>query len=261
MRRTLVLGLAALLVTALWAVPAGASSPAKITVVHGIPGDALGLAKALPVDVCLADGTRLLSSVPFKGNNARSPLQVPAGTYAVEVRPDVDRAVSCEGPAVLAASLKVEPGRSYTAVAALTEGLQPGAADQLGLGIDLFVVENKTRRVGTLQSRTTIGHFADAPPVDVYEGRAKGPGNRLMSVLLRGVPNGAAAVQDFFFGNRWFGLAIAPSAGPRDIAVGPVRLWLERGADTIVLAVGSLDKGSRSPFGLGSFDFITYTQR
>jgi len=25
--------------------------------------------------------------------------------------------------------------------------------------------------------------------------------------------------------------------------------------------VGSLDKGSRSPFGLGSFDFITYTQR
>ena len=50
MRRSLVLMLTALMAVALLAVPASAASTAKITVVHGIPGDALGLAKALPVD-------------------------------------------------------------------------------------------------------------------------------------------------------------------------------------------------------------------
>jgi hypothetical protein len=261
MRRTLVLALAALTAVAVLAAPAAAttSPKAKITVVHGIPGDVLGLSKALPVDVCLAGGTLLLAAVPFKGNNAAAPLQVPAGTYSIEVR--LDAATDCAGPAVLAAPLTVAAGKSYTAIAALTAGLIPGAADQLGLGIDLFAFENSTRRIGLLEARATLGHFADAPAVDIYQGLLRGPGNRFMSRLFGGVPNGVAAAQDFWFGPRWFGLAVSPSDGPRDIAVGPVRLTLERRANNFILAVGSLDKGQGSPFGLGSFDFITFSQR
>ncbi|MBN2113155.1 MAG: DUF4397 domain-containing protein [Acidimicrobiia bacterium] len=261
MRRSLILMLAALVAMTLWAVPASAASPAKITVVHGIPGDALGLDKALPVDVCLADGSQLLGSVSFKGSNAAAPLQVPAGTYDIEVRLDTDPAASCEGAAVLAAPLTVESGKAYTAVAALTAGLVPGAADQLGLGIDLFAFQNNANRIGALKARATLGHFADAPAVDIYTGLLKGKDNRFMRELFTGVPNGVAASRDFFFGMRWFGLAVSPSAGPEDIVIGPVRQGLDRRANTFILAVGSLDKGSGSPFGLGSFDFVTYTQR
>jgi hypothetical protein len=253
--------LAALVAVALWAVPASATSPAEITVVHGIPGDALGLAKALPVDVCLAGGTLLLAGVPFKGNNAAAPLEVPAGTYDIEVRLDTNPAAGCEGPAVLAAPLTVESGKAYTAIAALTAGLVPGAADQLRLGIDLFAFENNTQPIGIFMARATLGHFADAPAVDIYQGVRKGLDNRRMSELLTGVPNGAAASQDFYFGKRWVGLAVSPSEGADEIAIGPVRLWFGPRANTFVLAVGSLDKGMGSPFGLGSFDFITFTQR
>jgi len=261
MRRSLVLMLTALMAVALLAVPASAASTAKITVVHGIPGDALGLAKALPVDVCLAGGTLLLAGVPFKGNNAAAPLEVPAGTYDIEVRLDTNSTTGCEGPAVLAAPLTVESGKAYTAIAALTAGLVPGAADQLGLGINLFAFENNTQSIATFKARATLGHFADAPAVDIYQGVRKGPGNRLMSELLTGVPNGAAASQDLGFGKRWFGLAVSPSEGADEIAIGPVRLGLEVRANTFILAVGSLSEGTGSPFGLGSFDFITFTQR
>ena len=258
MRRSLILMLTALVAVALFAVPASAASSAKITVVHGIPGDALGLDKALPVDVCLAGGTLLLAGVPFKGNNAAAPLEVPAGTYDIEVR--LDDAADCAGATVLAAPLTVEAGKAYTAIAALTPGLVPGVADQLDLGIDLFAFENNTDRIGRLKARATLGHFADAPAVDIYQGLLKGKENRFMRELFTGVPNGVAASNDFFFGMRWFGLAISPSAGPADIAIGPVRLPLERRANNFILAVGSLSEGTGSPFGLGSFDFITFAQ-
>lgn len=261
MRRSLVLMLTALVAVALFAVPASAASTAKITVVHGIPGDALGLAKALPVDVCLAGGTLLLAGVPFKGNNAAAPLEVPAGTYDIEVRLDSNPAAGCEGPAVLAHPVTVEAGKAYTAIAALTAGLVPGDADILDLGIDLFAFENNTQPIAIFKARATLGHFADAPAVDIYQGVRKGPGNRLMSELLAGVPNGAAASADFSFGKRWFGLAVSPSEDAGEIAIGPVRLGLEHRANNFVLAVGSLSEGTGSPFGLGSFDFITFTQR
>jgi len=260
MRRSLVLMLTALMAVALLAVPASAASTAKITVVHGIPGDALGFDKALPVDVCLAGGTLLLAGVPFKGNNAAAPLEVPAGTYDIEVRLDSNPAAGCEGTLVLAAPLTVEAGKAYTAIAALTAGLAPGAADQLDLGIDLFAFENNTDRIGRLKARATLGHFADAPAVDIYQGLLKGMDNRFMRELFTGVPNGVAASHDFFFGMRWFGLAVSPSAGPADIVIGPVHLGLERRANNFILAVGSLSEGTGSPFGLGSFDFITYSQ-
>jgi hypothetical protein len=253
--------LAALVAVGLLAVPASATSTAKITVVHGIPGDALGLGKALPVDVCLAGGTLLLGGVPFKGNNAAAPLEVPGGTYNIEVRLDTNPAAGCEGPAVLAAALTVEAGKAYTAIAALTAGLVPGAADQLDLGIDLFAFENNTDRIGRLKARATLGHFADAPAVDIYQGVRKGLDNRRMSELLTGVPNGVAASQDVSFGKRWLGLAVSPSEAADEIVIGPVRLGLEHRANTFILAVGSLDKGTGSPFGLGSFDFITFVQR
>jgi len=259
MRRSLVLMLVALMAVALFAVPASAASTAKITVVHGIPGDALGFDKALPVDVCLAGGTLLLAGVPFKGNNAAAPLEVPAGTYDIEVR--LDAAADCEGTLVLAAPLTVEAGKAYTAIAALTAGMVPGAADQLDLGIDLFAFENNTGPIGRLKARATLGHFADAPAVDIYQGLLKGAHNRFMRELFTGVPNGVAASQDFFFGMRWIGLAVSPSEGPADIAIGPVHLGLDRRANNFILAVGSLTEGTGSPFGLGSFDFITFTQR
>ena len=258
MRRSLVLMLTALMAVGLLAVPASAASTAKITVVHGIPGDALGLDKALPVDVCLAGGTLLLAAVPFKGNNAAAPLEVPAGTYNIEVR--LDDAADCAGATVLAAPLTVEAGKAYTAIAALTPGLVPGVADVLDLGIDLFAFENNTDRIGRLKARATLGHFADAPAVDIYQGLLKGKDNRFIRELFAAVPNGVAASNDFFFGMRWFGLAVSPSAGPADIAIGPVHLGLERRANNFILAVGSLSEGSGSPFGLGSFDFIRFTQ-
>jgi hypothetical protein len=263
MRRLTVLTVLAAVALTVFAVPASAreSKPAEITVVHGIPGDALGLDKALPVDVCLADGTQLLGSVPFKGNNASAPLEVPGGTYPIEIRLDSDPAAQCEGAAVLAADLAVESGKSYTAIAYLTEGLAPGAADLLGLGIDLTAFENDDSRIRWFRSRATIGHFADAPEVDVYQGRFKGWNNRWMTELLSDVPNGASASADFFSGRRWFGLAISPSDGPEDIAVGPVKLRLPWRSNTFVLAVGSLTEGSGSPFGLGSFDFVVFSQR
>jgi len=264
MRRFTILALAAALASALFAIPvfaANGGADAEITVVHGIPGDALGLDKELPVDVCLSDGSDLLGSVPFMGTNAGDPLAVPAGTYSVEILLDETPATHCEGTAVLAADLTVESGGRYTAIAHLTEGLAPGAADLLDLGIDLTVIENDFSRIGEWRDRVTLGHFADAPMVDVYQGPAKGMDNKFMRELLADVPNGAAASADFEFGRRLFGLAISPSEGPGEIAVGPARLWLAPKAATFVFAVGSLTEGEGSPFGLGSFDLITYTQR
>lgn len=102
---------------ALFSTQAFADLNAKLYVGHGINGADLGLATALPVDIC-SGGSELLSNVPFKTITA-TPLSLPAGIYRVEVR--LAAAGTCTGAVAVAADVSLGVAENATALAHLTE--------------------------------------------------------------------------------------------------------------------------------------------
>jgi hypothetical protein len=66
------------------AAPAGAAETSTVTVVHGIPGQDLGLDPDLPVDV-LVNG-ELCALTDFRFGDVSDRLELPEGTYDLEVK-------------------------------------------------------------------------------------------------------------------------------------------------------------------------------
>jgi len=149
MRTRLLSGIAAgtLALVTLAAVPASAADPAKLSVLHGVPG--------LTVDVWV-NGERTLDD--FVPGSLAGPLDLPAGTYTVAIT--ASDAADASSPAIGPVDLALEAGKNYTAVAHLDAAAAPTAT--------LFTNDISTTAAG--EGRLTVRHVAAAPGVDVLAG-------------------------------------------------------------------------------------------
>jgi hypothetical protein len=126
-----------------------ASAPAEVTVVHGIP--------KTPVDVYV-NGRLTLPDFTF--DKVAGPLALPAGTYAIAVRPH--GAASTSAP-ILSRSVALTAGEDASIAANLTASGSP----------TLSVFANPTTPVPMGDARVIVRHLAEAPGVDVYAGTSK----------------------------------------------------------------------------------------
>ena len=149
MRARLLAGIAAgtLALVTLAAVPASAADPAKLSVLHGVPG--------LTVDVWV-NGERTLDD--FTPGTLAGPLDLPAGTYTVAIT--AADAADASSPPSARSTWPLEAGKNYTAVAHLDAAGAPTAT--------LFTNDISATAAG--EGRLTVRHVAAAPGVDVLAG-------------------------------------------------------------------------------------------
>lgn len=135
-------------------VPAVAAA-AQVYVVHGIPGQDVGAAAELPVDICLAGGSLVggLTGVTFGG--IAGPLDLPAGKYDLEVR--LSGGGACAGPLAVANTVYLALGESVSIVAHLGEQGAPA----------LTKFTNDVRALGHERTRLVVRHGAAVRPVNV----------------------------------------------------------------------------------------------
>jgi hypothetical protein len=184
--------------------PAHAADTAKVSVVHGIPNT--------PVNV-FVNGKSTLPN--FQPGTVAGPLDLPAGTYKVDVFPAADTAGT--GTPVITASASVTAGQNVTLVAHLTADGKPTLTP--------FVNDISTIAAG--KARLVVRHTAAAPGVDV---RANG------AVAFPGLTNPNEAKADLAAGSISADVVLA---GTTTVAIGPATLNLAEGTSTIVYAIGS----------------------
>ncbi len=184
--------------------PAQAADTAAVSVVHGIPNT--------PVNVFF-NGKSTLTN--FKPGTVAGPLQLPAGTYKVTVFPASNTAGT--GTPVISASASVTAGANVTLVAHLTAAGKP----------TLTPFVNDTSPVAAGKARLVVRHTAAAPAVDV---RADG------QVAFKSLTNPNQAMADLPAGSVSADVVLA---GTSTVAIGPAKLDLAEGAETIVYAIGS----------------------
>ena len=124
-----------------------------VYVVHGIPGDDLGLPTDLPVDVSV-NGACALEGLVF--GEIVGPLPFDAGSYDIDISlANVE--VPCGSDPVLSApGVMVEDGGNYSIVAHLDEAG--------GLTASVLVNDASTSKYG---AKLNVAHVAAAPRVDV----------------------------------------------------------------------------------------------
>jgi len=126
---------------------------ANALVVHGIPGDDLGLDPALPVDVSV-NGMCVLNGLEY--GDIVGPATLMPGTYEVELRP-ADMVNPCTGDALLSGEFYLAAGENATIIAYLDADGNPVLGKFTN---DLSVTWWKRARV-------ILHHTAWAPAVDV----------------------------------------------------------------------------------------------
>jgi hypothetical protein len=194
---------------------------ANVYVIHGIPGQDLGLPNELPVDIKI-NGNVALTNVPFGG--IAGPLTVPAGKYEVEVR--VAAAEPGAGPLAMAGTFYLAVTENATIVAHLTEEGIPKLTKFIN---DMRPFSNN---MGT---RLVARHGASAPNVNV------GITGKETYRFLYNLSNGNQAGLDLKAGSYKAGLYPTLSLKP---VFGPVEVSLDAGTAYFVYAVGSLRSGS-----------------
>lgn len=217
-------GALALLVLIPGAAATADNDTASVRVVHGIPGQDLGLDPALPVDVLVNDELCALQGFTF--GEIAGPLALPAGSYNVKISL-ADAGNPCGNAAVIEADVSFAGNEDASVVAHLTEDGMPTASK----------FTNDTSRTAPGKARLIAHHTAAAPTVDVW--------------VARGMRGPALTVQDFSNGDQaaaqvrpgaW-NVAIAP-AGFSQPVFGPVSVELQPFTTYLVYAVGSVDTGS-----------------
>lgn len=212
MRKQIAAGLAVGMITALGlALPASAatSETAQLSVLHGIPDT--------PVDVYVNDE---LTLDDFQPGDLAGPLELPAGDYEVALTaPD---AADASDPLLGPATITLEGGANYTAVAHLTEAGDPG--------LNLFT--NDTSPTAAGEARLTVRHTAAAPAVDILAGG---------SPVVEGLANPDEATLDLPAGTVSAAVALA---GTTDPVLGPTDVQLAEGTLTVVYAWGSAEDGN-----------------
>ncbi|HEY5143787.1 MAG TPA: DUF4397 domain-containing protein [Solirubrobacteraceae bacterium] len=202
---------------------------AKLSLVHGIPGDSLGASRALPVQIRvyrLFDGVKVFNDVPF--GTATDTLTVKPGIYRIQVRVN-------EAPVTLTRWTYIGPGQNVTAVAYLTDSgrlSNPAGKPQPRLGI----FTNDTSDPGAGNARVIVRHLADAPAVDVLAGK---------STLINALSNGSSATAVVPAGT--YPISVVADADNSIVALPPTNLSFGAGSTTVVYATGSFFDGSFTP--------------
>ncbi len=209
MRKTLSLGVVVGALAALGlALPASAATAgtAQLSVLHGIPDT--------PVDVYV-NGELTLDD--FQPGDLAGPLDLPAGDYEVALTaPD---AADASAPILGPATVTLESGVNYTAVAHLTADGDP----------TLTPYVNDTAQTAVGEGRLTVRHTAAAPAVDVLAGGTP---------VIEGLANPGEATLNLPAGTISASVA---AAGTTDPVIGPADVAVNEGALTIVYAWGSLE--------------------
>ncbi|HEY8489429.1 MAG TPA: DUF4397 domain-containing protein [Dehalococcoidia bacterium] len=202
---TALLAVAAVAATAVGA--AGQAGTGTVTVVHGVPG--------LPVDVYVNDQRTLTN---FQPGTITDPLQLPAGTYRIAVRP---AGADPASPPAISGSAVLNAGDNVSIVAHLTEGGDP----------TLTVFANNVSALPAGQARVTVRHTAAAAAVDVLVNGQP---------AIRGLTNPNEATATLAAGT--YQVAVAP-AGTTSPVIGPLSLTFQDGTAYFVYAIGGADKG------------------
>ncbi len=202
---------------------------ASLSLVHGIPGDSLGAAQDLPVQVRvyrLFDNTKVFDDVIYK--TVAGPLEVRSGWYRIQVR--------VNGTSIkLTRWTYLSRGENVSAVAYLTDSgrlSDPAGKPSPKLG----VFTNDVSDTGAGNARVIVRHLADAPAVDVLAGGAP-----LINALSN--PDAAAAVVP----QGTYPIEVVADADNSISAFGPADLKFDAGTTTVVYAVGSFFDGSFTP--------------
>lgn len=212
MRKTATAGLAVGMIAVLgMGVPASAatSDSAQLSVLHGIPDT--------PVDVYV-NGELTLDD--FNPGDLAGPLELPAGDY--EVALTAADAADASAPVLGPATLTLNGGMNYTAVAHLAAGGDPS--------VKLFTNDISTTEPG--EGRLTVRHVAAAPAVDILAGG---------SPVIEGLVNPEESVLDLAAGTVSAAVALE---GMTDPVIGPTDVDVTEGVNTIVYAWGSAEAGN-----------------
>lgn len=198
------LALAAAIAGAL-VVPGTALANGDVTVVHGVPD--------LTVDVYV-NGELTLED--FAPDTITDPLSLPAGDYAIAIRP-ADAAADSD-PAI-AGSATLADGQNVSIVAHLDADGNP----------TLSVFANDTAAPKAGDARLVVRHTAAAPAVDVLAG-----GSPIIENLANPDEQSIEVPADSY------SVAVA-ATGTTDPVIGPADVTLDEGNAYAVYAVGSLD--------------------
>ena len=183
---------------------AQAATTATVSVVHGVPDT--------PVNV-FVNGKLTLTD--FKPGTVAGPLQLPAGSYTVTVFPASN--LKGTGTPVIQATAKLTGGENATLVAHLSAAGKPV--------LTAFV--NDTAPIAAGKARVVVRHTAAAPTVDV---RANA------QAAFKDLANPNQMMADLSAGSVSADVVLA---GTSTVVIGPAKLDLAEGTETIVYAVGS----------------------
>jgi uncharacterized surface protein with fasciclin (FAS1) repeats len=200
--------------------------PAMVYVIHGIPGQDLGLDADLPVDIALNGACALTE---FRFGTVTGPIELTPGRYNLKLglaNPENP----CSEPAVIEADIPLAAQDNLTIIAHLTEHAQATAS----------VFSNRFAECHkNYQSPLVVHHTAAAPAVDVRAEVATPIGFRALN--LSHVTNGSQGILTTWPGT--WDVSIAPT-GVKQPLFGPVPLTLGGEKAYFLYAVGSPASGT-----------------
>lgn len=198
------------------------SQPARVVIVHGIPGGAVGAAADLPVDISVNGACALPN---FRYKQIVGPLALPAGTISVAIHP-ANPSRPCGLPAIIGpANIMLNANEDSAIIAHLTAGGAPTASKY---AVNLTpTVDNK--------ARVHVFHTAAAPAVDVHVGTQF---NVLANTafLLRQFVNNEQAVVTAPAGSWQLSVAVAGGSAP---VIGPATINLGQNSAYLFFVVGA----------------------
>lgn len=206
---------------------AAAQDPAKVYVIHGIPGIDLGADPALPVDVVINGACAITN---FQFGQVVGPVELPADTYSVAIQLHDPSGQCGGGVAIGPVDLTFDAGKIYTVIAHLTADGAPTAS--------LFT--NDLGPTGRGMSRLIVHHTANAPAVDVTVARDPyaPPQAKAPKLFVGDFANGDQVMTEVRPGT-WY-VSLAPAGVPMTV-VGPAAVELEPFTAYLIYAVGSLE--------------------
>jgi hypothetical protein len=204
------------------------ANKAFVFVLHGIPGQDLGLDPALPVDILVNDATCALQAFPF--GQIAGPLKLPAGDYNFKISL-ANAENPCSNAPVIEADVPFAAGEVATVVAHLTESG----------GITASKYVNDISRFKGAMARLSVIHAAAAPTVDVKLSTTfKG---QYYSSTIEDLSNPNLAGPLMVPTRPSYDVTIYPANMP-DPVFGPVTVNFGVRTSNYVYAVGSLTNGT-----------------